>query len=97
MCDSEFLEIYLMECGGISIAMLNRKIRLKLSEMGVPWWLSGVRILCCHCCGSGYCHGVVLNSGPGTSVYLKCVQEKTKQNKTFRDRADFTMVRNIKT
>ena len=25
----------------------------KNSHAGVPWWLSGLRIWCCHCCGYG--------------------------------------------
>ena len=33
----------------------------------VAWWLSGLRIQCCQCCGSGHCCGVCSNPGPGTS------------------------------
>jgi len=28
--------------------------------MGIPWWLSRSRILCCHCCGGASV------AGPGT-------------------------------
>ena len=28
--------------------------------LGVPWWLSVLRIWCCHCCGSGYFYGTGL-------------------------------------
>lgn len=30
----------------------------KICQSGVPWWLSGRRIRCCHCCGSGHCSGL---------------------------------------
>ena len=29
----------------------------RLSLPGAPWWLSGARICCCHCCGSGLIAG----------------------------------------
>ena len=28
--------------------------------VGVSQWLSGLRIVCCHCCGSGYSCGTVV-------------------------------------
>ena len=37
-------------------------------HQGVPLWLRGLRIWCCHCCGPG------LVPGPGTSTCCRCVQ-----------------------
>ena len=42
--------------------------------LGVPWWLSGLRIWHCHCCGPG------LMPGPGPSPCHQCGQ-KEKQNR----------------
>ena len=52
--------------------------------LGVPWWLSRLRIWCCHCSSSGHCCGGAWTLGPGTSMCLRCGQreKKTKQNKT---------------
>ena len=33
-------------------------ITIKISEIGVPMWLSGLRIQCCHCCGLGSCQSL---------------------------------------
>ena len=40
---------------------------------GVPQWLSGLRIQCCHCCGAG------LIPGLGTSASCGCRQKKKKK------------------
>ena len=37
------------------------------TNLGVPQWLSGLRIRLCHCCGSSQCCGVGLILGLGTS------------------------------
>ena len=31
---------------------------IKITTPGVPWWLSGLRSQCCHCCGSGLIPGL---------------------------------------
>lgn len=31
----------------------------KKRKMGVPWWLRGLRIQHCYCCGLSYCTAVV--------------------------------------
>ena len=38
---------------------------LKKSTQGASWWLNGLRIQCCHCCGSGHCHGSQFNPSTG--------------------------------
>ena len=48
-------------------AQKHSKHVLKQSQ-GVPWWLSGLRLWCCHCCSSGYYCGVGLSPCPGTSA-----------------------------
>ena len=41
--------------------------------LGVPWWLSGLKIQHCHCCGTGrYCGGVGSIPGLGTPVCHGC-------------------------
>ena len=46
---------------------LLKKIKF---SVGVPWWLSGLRIWHCHCCGSGYCCGS--GSVPGLGISAGC-------------------------
>ena len=41
---------------------------LKSQDQVVPWWLSRLRIPCCHCCGSGYCCVKGLIPEPETST-----------------------------
>ena len=48
------------------------------SHAGFPQWLSGLRILHCHCCGSGHCYGVGLIPGPGTSTCCGHGQNKVQ-------------------
>ena len=43
---------------------------LKLVGKEVLWWPSGLRIQCCHFCGSGHCHGVGLIPGPGITFLV---------------------------
>ena len=45
---------------------------------GVPWWLSGLRIWCCHCCGSSCCCGTGLI--PGLETYT-CHRHSYKRKK----------------
>ena len=52
----------------------RRSIKLGGKKV-VPWWLSGLRIQHCHCCGSGYCCWAGLISGLGTS----CLRYSQKQ------------------
>ena len=46
----------------------------------VPWWLSGLRMQCCHCCGSGYCCGVGSIPGLGISACSGWGQKKKKKD-----------------
>ena len=39
--------------------------------VGVPWWLSGVRIWCCHCGGLGHCSGMDSIAGQGNFCMLQ--------------------------
>ena len=36
---------------------------------GVPWWLHGLRIRCCHCSGLRRCGGTASIPGPGTPTW----------------------------
>ena len=47
----------------------------KENPWGVPWWLSGLRIRYCHCCGTG------LIPGLGTSTCHKCSKKRKKRKK----------------
>uniref|UniRef100_A0A8D1NRS6 Epidermal growth factor receptor pathway substrate 15 n=1 Tax=Sus scrofa TaxID=9823 RepID=A0A8D1NRS6_PIG len=54
------------------------------TKLGVPWWLSRLRIWHCHCGGSSHCCGVGLIPGPGTSACLGHGQKKgTELNTTL--------------
>jgi len=44
----------------------------KIVKIQVLWWLRGLRIQCCHCCGSGYCCGTGSVPGPGISACHRC-------------------------
>ena len=46
---------------------------------GVPLWLGGLKIWCCHSCGSGYSCGIGSIPGPGTSACSRQGQKKQKQ------------------
>ena len=48
--------------------MLHVFTKIKKMHMGVPWWLSRLRIQCCHCSSSGCCCGRGSTLGPGTST-----------------------------
>ena len=55
-------------------------LSLKRIMGGVPWWLSGLRILHCHCHGSGHCRAKGWIPGLGTSTCHGCsLQKKNKQ------------------
>ena len=48
------LRVLKLNVNSIDWMLLNPQIHmLKPNPHWVPWWLSRVRILCCHCCGSG--------------------------------------------
>ena len=49
---------------------------IKKDHVGVPWWLSGLRIWCCHYSGSGHCYGAGLMPGSGTSPCYRHGQEE---------------------
>ena len=62
----------------------------KWRKEGVPLWLSGLRIWCCHCCGWGHCCGLDLIPGMGTSTCHGCGQ-KGKRKKWGKIRNAFIM------
>ena len=41
---------------------------------GVLWWVSGLKIWHCYCCGSGCCCGMGSIPGPGTSAWYRFLQ-----------------------
>ena len=46
--------------------------------LGVPWWLSGLRIWCCYCCGSGCCCGRDSIPGLGELPHVRGTAKKKK-------------------
>ena len=51
--------------------------------MGVPWWLSGLRLWHCHCCGCGYCCDSGLIPGLGNSACCRYSQKKKKEKRSI--------------
>ena len=49
---------------------------LKHYNFRSSWWLSWLRIPCCHCCGSGHCCGMGFIPGLGTSACWRQNQQK---------------------
>ena len=56
---------------------------LRVWFWGGSWWLSGLRIWYCCCCGSGQRCGVGLSPGPGTFVWGGCGKKKKKKRVWF--------------
>ena len=50
-------------------------------DAGVPLWLSGLGIQCCHCSGSGYCSSIGLIPGP-RNLHMLWVWPKKKKKVT---------------
>ena len=46
-------------------------LEYKYQTRGISWWPRGLRIQCCHRCGSGHCCGMGLIPDPGTSACLR--------------------------
>ena len=42
--------------------------------LGIPWWPGGLRIQCCHCCGSGHCCGTSSITSP--RIFAYCSMDK---------------------
>ena len=61
----------------------KKKKRERERDIGVPWWLSALKIQHCYCCGSSHCCGMCLIPGPRISACCRHGQ-KTKPNKTYR-------------
>ena len=61
------------------------------SQIGVPWWLSRLRIYCCHCYGLGHCYGMSLIPVLGNSA---CCGHGWKKKKEFPNtlHSDFSNV-----
>lgn len=53
--------------------------RMKKCDLGVPLWLSGLRICFCHCSGLGHRYSVGSIPGPGTSTCRGYSQKKKKE------------------
>ena len=49
-------------------------------KTGVPWWGGGLRIQCCHCCGSGHSCSVGWIPGPGTSTSHRHSQKRERDS-----------------
>ena len=45
-------------------------ICIRIKHLGIPWWLSGLRIGHCYCCGLGHSCGVSSIPSPETSEHL---------------------------
>ena len=56
--------------------------------IGVPWWLSALRIWHCHCCGSGYSCGAGSIPGPGT---FTCCGNGKKRIKYINKRNNYVI------
>lgn len=48
---------------------------VKKLNLGVPWWISGLRTLHCYCCGLGLCYVYVFNPWHGNSACQQCSLE----------------------
>ena len=56
-------------------------IKEKNAFNDVPWWCSGLRIWCCHCCGSGLCCGTASIPGLETLACHGYSQQEKKKKK----------------
>ena len=50
-------------------------------KLGVPWWLSGLRMQCFHCSGLGCCCVTGSIPGPGTSTCHRCDEKWRKEGR----------------
>ena len=66
-------------CWTPKISGTPKKGTIQNIGIGVPWWLSRLRIWHCHCCGSGCCCGVGLIPDLGTFSCHRCSWNQ-KQN-----------------
>ena len=64
-------------------SLTSVSLGLRVNTLGVPRWLSGLRIWHCHCCGLGHCCGSGLIPGLETSACHGSVQKffKNKEEK----------------
>ena len=58
-------------------------------DLGVPWWLRGLRIQHCHCSILGHCDGSGLIPGPGTSACFGRSQKRGGRELTRKYLKDF--------
>ena len=71
-------------CSPVSLTPLRRhSSHLNKPSLGVPLWLSGLRIHHCHCSGSCCCCSTGSIPGPGTSICHKCSQKEKNKNKSL--------------
>ena len=77
--------VHISYCSRAMLTLLFSDMVLSIDILiGVPWWLSRLRIWHCHCCDSRHCCGLSLTPGPGNFSMLR-ERPKTKkktQNKT---------------
>ena len=76
--DKSFLSFPVYSFIIILLLLVETISGLKYPDMGVLWWLSGLRIQRCHCCGSGYSCGTGSIPGPGTYTCLRHGQKNTQ-------------------
>ena len=56
-------------------------------EIGVPSWLSGLKIWHCPCSSSGHCYGAGLIPGPGISSHHGCSQKRGEKREKKKKRS----------
>ena len=66
-----YVNYKLMYTACVCIAKHSVSRRLEKDLIGVPWWLSELRIQCCHFSSSGPCCGTGSVTGPETSTCHK--------------------------
>ena len=79
------------------ISFLKLMCALKKKERepgGVPWWLSRLRIWCCHCCGLGHHSGTGSIPGPQTSACYGHGQKKFVFRSSHHSTAETNLTRN---
>ena len=67
----------------LSEKLSRKKVFKSKQDLGIPWWLSGLRIQCCHCYGIG--------SIPGLGTFAWCGHGQ----KTQKSKRDLNYQRNL--
>ena len=69
--------------GSSQIFIKKKFFFVKLYTIGVSLWPSGLSVLHCYCCGSGYSWGTVSILGLGTSAWCFRGLKKRKKKKVY--------------